>query len=88
MELLEALDDAGARSAWGYLDPATQYRWEKFVAAAVPVYSSQRAADAAAWIIRGRPPLRWPGRALYACKESGLAGFPPSSPGSGLSGAP
>jgi hypothetical protein len=86
--LLDALADAGAVPQWERLNQATQSRWDKFVAVAIPVHQPTRAAHAASRIERGKRPLSWPARIVYAFKESGVDSFPPASPGSGLAGAP
>ncbi|MCU1625000.1 MAG: hypothetical protein JWL79_3845 [Frankiales bacterium] len=86
--LLDALVNAGALSNWERLDQATQSRWEKFVVVAIPVHQPTRAAHAAFRIERGKRPLNWPARIVYAFKESGVDSFPPASPGSGLAGSP
>jgi hypothetical protein len=85
---LDALADAGALHRWDRLNQATQSRWEKFVAVAIPVHQPRRAADAASRIGRGKRPLTWPARIVYAFKESGVESFPPASPGSGSAGSP
>jgi hypothetical protein len=86
--LLDAPAGAGAMPRWDRLNQATQSRWEKFVAVAIPVHQPRRAADAASRIRRGKRPPSWPARIVYAFKDSGADSFPPPSPGSGLAGSP